>query len=262
VVVRSTEVVWHDLECGCYRADLSLWRDLADAAAIDGHSARVLDVGAGTGRVALTLARAGHRVTALDIDDGLLDALRERAGGTDVEIVCADARTFELPGDDFDLCLLPMQTLQLLGDSGERLAFFKRARAHLRSGGLLAVAIVTEVEPFDCADGDDGPAPETARVDGVRYLSRPTRVSILPESVLIERERLIYRDGGGRETDSHDDRRSPREAPAVRDVIELQRVNAPQLEAEAAAAGLHAEPARALGSTADHVGGTVVMLRV
>ena len=79
MVVRSTEVVWHDLECGCYRADLSLWRELADAAAIDGHSARVLDVGAGTGRVALTLARAGHRVTALDIDDGLLDALRERA---------------------------------------------------------------------------------------------------------------------------------------------------------------------------------------
>ena len=56
-----------------------------------------------------------------------------------------------------------MQTLQLLGRPGERLCFLKRARAHLRSGGLLAVAIVTEFEPFDCADGDDGPAPGIPR---------------------------------------------------------------------------------------------------
>ena len=50
-----------------------LWHELA--AAPDG----VLDVGAGTGRVALGLARAGHAVTALGLDAVLLDVLSERA---------------------------------------------------------------------------------------------------------------------------------------------------------------------------------------
>jgi hypothetical protein len=53
----STEVVWHDLECGAYRADLPLWRELAARARF---GSPILDVGAGTGRVALDLARAGH----------------------------------------------------------------------------------------------------------------------------------------------------------------------------------------------------------
>ena len=61
MVVRASEVVWHELECGSYRADLPLWRELADQMASSEGSARVLDVGAGTGRVALELARAGHR---------------------------------------------------------------------------------------------------------------------------------------------------------------------------------------------------------
>ena len=54
---QPMSVIWHDLECGGYREDLPLWRALADRA-----GGPVLDVGAGTGRVALDLARAGHEV--------------------------------------------------------------------------------------------------------------------------------------------------------------------------------------------------------
>ena len=59
-VTPSQAVIWHDVECGRYAADLPLWRGLADEA-----SGPVLDVGAGTGRVAIDLARRGHEVTAL-----------------------------------------------------------------------------------------------------------------------------------------------------------------------------------------------------
>ncbi len=122
--------------------------------------------------MALDLARAGHRVTALDLDPDLLGALQDRAGGERVETVCADARSFELDRRDFALCLVPMQTLQLLSDASERAALLRCALAHLRPGGLLACAIVTELEPFDVADGSPGPSPETAHVGETLYISR------------------------------------------------------------------------------------------
>ncbi len=260
MAVSAPEVVWHELECGSYSADLPLWRELADRAALDRQSARVLDVGAGSGRVALSLAEAGHRVTALDLDAALLEALREKPAGADIDIVCADARTFELDRADFDLCLMPMQTVQLLGGREGRVRFLKRAHAHLRPGGLLALAIVTAVEPFDRADGDPAPQPETAHLDGSLYVSRPTRVRVHAHSILIERERVIYRDGerAGAERRHGEARPAPQ---AVCDVIELQRLDAAQLEQEGVSAGLHPQPARALAATDDHVGGTVVVLR-
>src|SRR6185312_2049279 len=103
-------VVWHDLECGGYRVDLPAWLELAERA-----RGPVLDVGAGTGRVSLALARAGHAVTAVDRDRALLDALDQRAAGLEIETFCADARTFDLPIREFALCVMPMQTIQLLG---------------------------------------------------------------------------------------------------------------------------------------------------
>jgi SAM-dependent methyltransferase len=245
MVVSSAEVVWHDLECGAYRADLRLWRELAERSAIGADPVRILDVGAGAGRVSLDLARAGHVVTALDLDRDLLGALRERAAdeGVYIETVCADARTFELDRRDFDLCLMPMQTVQLLGGPDERLAFLRHARVHLRDGGLLAAAIVTAIEPFDCSAGDIGPSPEIASIDGRRYETRATRVCVLSERVVIERERRIDNSA------SH------------RDVIELDCVSASQLEREGLEAGFQLEQARELAPTRDHVGGEVVILR-
>jgi SAM-dependent methyltransferase len=244
-------VLWHDLECGSYSADLPLWRELADASGL-GQAERVLDVGAGTGRVTLELARSGHEVTALDLDPALLVALKERARGLGVEVVAGDARTFALPGHEFGLCVAPMQTIQLLGGSSARSSFLRRARAHLRPGGLLACAIVTELEPFDCAAGDVGPAAETARVDGDLYITSAVRVRMRRRSIRIERQRQILPAGRAL---------APRPTLRELNVVELDRVSATQLEREGVEAGLTPQPARTIAPTADHVGSVVVILR-
>jgi SAM-dependent methyltransferase len=250
------KVIWHDLECGTYRADLPFWRKLAER-----YGDPILDVGAGTGRVTLDLARAGHRVTALDLDPDLLGALAERADELPVESVCADARSFDLDRRDFALCLVPMQTLQLLGGVDERVEFLRCASAHLRPGGLLACAIVTDLDPFDTADGSPGPTPETTRMAGDLYVSQATGVRVLDRRVVIERLRRIVPGGEPGAGDGHAGDVMAVGSAEERDVIELSRVSVPELEREGLQVGLTPDPAMQIAPTDEHVGSAVVMLR-
>lgn len=229
-------VIWHDLECHGYRADLELWRELAVSP--------VLDVGAGTGRVALDLAAHGHDVTALDRDAGLLAELERRAGACGlsrrITTACADAQGFEL-GRRFPTVIAPMQTVQLLAD---RLAFLRCARAHLRPGGLLAIAIVAELEPFD---GSVLPPPDVGRFDGWRYSSQAVAIRPAAGAMRIERLRSAWGPDGERLLEL--------------DATDLAALDAPTLEAEAEAAGLRPAGRRPLAQTDDHVGSEVVLLR-
>jgi SAM-dependent methyltransferase len=238
--VGLSDVLWHDIECGGYDLDLPLWRELADR-----EGSPVLDVGAGTGRVALDLARRGHELVALDRDAALLDALRERGAGLPVSAVAADARDFAL-GRRFALVIVPMQTLQLLGGRAGRARFLRCARAHLADGGLLAVALADALDAFD-ADHDHPPVPDLREVGGVVYASRPVAVRDLGDRAAIERVReVVARDGTRTVSD---------------DVIELDRVDADELAAEAGAFGLRAQAPRRIPATLEYVGSTVAMLR-
>ena len=235
------EVIWHDVECGGYAEDLSLWHDLA------GRSVGpVLDVGAGTGRVALDLARAGHDVTALDRELELLEALsaRARAAGLSVTTAAGDAHGFAL-GRRFALIVVPMQTVQLLGGAAGRAAFLRRALAHLEPRGLLAVAIADPLDSFD-AEFDGLPRPDEAERGGTRYVSQALAVADEGEQAAIHRVRQIVRaDGTVEEADN---------------VIRLDRVEPEQLEEEAATAGLRVEAPRLIPSTDEYIGSTVVVV--
>ncbi len=232
-------VIWHDLECGGYVADLPLWRELARE-----RGGPILDVGAGTGRVALDLARNGHEVTALDRDPVLLDELRRRTGGLPVTTVVADARSFELDVR-FPLCLVPMQTLQLLDRDG-RASFLRCARRHLAVDGLLAAALSESLDPYDVADGGPMPLPDMCERDGVVYSSAPTAIRVDDAGFVLERRREAVSPEGDRAVELNS--------------IRLDRVSPAELEREGAAAGLEPLARRHVPATDDYVGSVVVML--
>jgi len=233
----AAETIWHDVECASYAADLPLWEELAAAA--DGA---VLDLGCGTGRVALHLAHRGHDVIGVDRNATLLAALSERAEGLPVEAVHADVRELELDRR-VPLALAPMQTLQLLEGPGERLACLRRVAAALAPEGRFAAAILEEMPP---ADDSPPPLPDVREVDGWVYSSLAVEVAVGAGEIVIHRRR---------ETVSPDG-----ELSAEPNRIRIATFPAEQLEREAAAAGLAPRERRAIGPTDIHVGSTVVVL--
>jgi len=238
----ALHVLWHDLECGRYVEDLPLWRALAAQAA-----GPVLDLGAGSGRVSLDLARAGHRVTALDTDLRLLAALRERAAaaGLAVETVCADARDFTLT-TCFALALAPMQTVQLLGGADGRAAMLRAALAQLAPGGLLACALADALDGYDAAHIEP-PLPDVLERDGWVFASQPVALRVDGDGATIERIRQVVSPTGARSAES--------------DAVRLDRLDGDGLEAEGSAVGFAPAGRRFVEMTDEHVGSEVVLLR-
>ena len=240
VRLSSREAIWHDVENGSYGADLELWRELA---AGSGGGGAVLDLGAGTGRVACDLHERGHAVTALDLEESLLDALRERAPGVDVRT--ADARSFELE-QSFELILAPMQLVQILDGPAGRAAMLARVRAHLRPGGRFAAALANPYEALEEEDRSP-PYPDMVERDGWVYSSQPVWVREDAGQVVVERHRQAVAPDGRLEEEL---------APFALDIV-----SADELEEEARTAGLTPEQRRPIPETADHIGSTVVICR-
>jgi SAM-dependent methyltransferase len=234
-------VIWHDVECGTYQADLPLWRALAREA-----GGPILDVGAGTGRVALHLARAGHAVIALDRDRHLLAALHDRAQAEELDIPIAesDAVDFDLGEQRFALIIVPMQTIQLLS-AEQRAGFLAAARRHLAPGGRVAMAVADALKGYE--EGAEMPLPDLGDRDGWRFVSQPVAVRSVEGGVQIERIRQAVSPELVRTTEP--------------DAIVLAHLTVEMLEADGRAAGLQAEPARQVPATDDHVGSEVVVLR-
>lgn len=239
----SDAALWHDLECGRYTADLLCWRELAGTG-----GGPVLDIGAGTGRVAIDLARHGHEVTALDHDQELLRVLARRAERARVQVTTAwaDARDFQL-NQTFSLIVVAMQTIQLLGATG-RAQLLGCVVEHLSPRGRLAVAITERFDLYDAGDGGPDVLPEPDVLDsaGAVYVSQPTAVRRTPEGYILERRREILAADAERVVVLHRERLDP--------------LDAAQLEREGVAAGLRPAGRTVVAPTADHVGSVVVML--
>jgi SAM-dependent methyltransferase len=236
--------IWHDVECASYDADLPLWRELARAA-----GGPVLDVGCGTGRVALELAGRGHDVTGLDCEPSFAHVLagRARTRGVRVRAEVGDARSFSLPGALFALAIAPMQVAQLLGGPAGRAGMLGCVRRHMAPGGTFAVALADPLEGV--ADGEEPlpPLPDVREEHGWVYSSTPVAVREEADATAIDRLREAVSPSG-----------DLAESMAT---IRLDRARPEQLEAEAVAVGgWQVLERRHVSATTDYVGSVVVML--
>jgi SAM-dependent methyltransferase len=235
-------VIWHDVECASYAADLELWRRLAAAA-----GGPVLDIGSGTGRVALDLAERGHDVWALDADAALVEALERRARqrGLRVHGASGDARTFELGGARFALAIAPMQVVQLLGGPAGRSAMLERVRAHLAPGGVFAAALA---DPFEGEPAEmvGPPLPDVREQDGWVFQSQPIAVRAVAGGSEIDRVRQAVSPTGDL-TESFN-------------TIRLDDLTPEELESDGRAAGFAVRPREAVPPISDYVGSTIVVL--
>jgi SAM-dependent methyltransferase len=237
-VSAGHEVTWHDVENGSYEADLFLWRELAETA--DGP---ILDLGAGTGRVAAHLAAKGHELVALDSDPELLAVLVERA--PEVATVRADARDFELDRT-FALAIAPMQLAQILGGPDARVAMLRRVHAHLNPGGIFAAAL-TDLSEVITDETPSPPLPDMLERGGWVFSSQPVSLAMDDDGLVVERRRQAVSPAG--EID---------ESTAA---IAFDYVSTRRFEAEARAAGLEPMERREIPETLDHFGSTVVICR-
>jgi SAM-dependent methyltransferase len=244
------EAIWHDVECGAYRADLSLWLELRDSAGPGAENGcDLLELGCGTGRVSLSLAGNGCRVTGLDLDPGLVAVLCGRAAerGLPIEGVVADARSFALDRR-FDLVLAPMQLAQLLPSEQERSSMLHCIARHLKPDARAALALLDLDDEWEARE-EDAPPPDMLEADGWLYSSQPVAVRRLPEEQSIELDRVrraVSPDGQLSESFSR---------------TKLALISAATIEREASLVGLVSEPSRAVAATKDHVASTVVLLR-
>jgi SAM-dependent methyltransferase len=240
--VTAAAVIWHDVECGSYAADLPIWRDLAERA-----GGPVLELGAGTGRVALDLAARGHEVTALDADAELLAELAARAAGADisVETLHEDAMNLGLE-NRFSLVIAPMQFLQIVGGPQARADVLRGVAEALLPGGLFATAVAA-LDDAVPPDDAEPPLPDVDERDGWVYSSLPLDVRPEPGGVAVERLRQVVSPRGRLTEERHTQL--------------LDSLPAAQLELEAAEAGLTPEARHVIAPTPDHVGSEVIVCR-
>jgi SAM-dependent methyltransferase len=127
----------YDVSVSDWPGEIDFYRVLAAEARSKGG--RVLELGCGTGRVAIRLAQDGAEVVGLDLSGAMLAVAREKSTGIDnLRWVEGDMRGFEL-GETFHLAIVPGHGFQNLLTAEDQRACLESVRRHLVPCGLLVV---------------------------------------------------------------------------------------------------------------------------
>ncbi|MFN3649996.1 MAG: class I SAM-dependent DNA methyltransferase [Armatimonadota bacterium] len=124
-----------------------------------------LELGIGTGRVALPLAARGMEVHGVDASPAMVERLREKPGGTEIPVTLADFAEFEA-GGPFALVYVVFNTFFGLLSQEAQVRCFQTVTRHLRPGGCFAL----EVFVPDLTRFTRGQLTDTRRVEPDRVM--------------------------------------------------------------------------------------------
>jgi SAM-dependent methyltransferase len=123
--------------------------DMLDRAGIDtavdflaelAGSGRALELGIGTGRVAVPLAQRGVPVSGIDMSKAMVARLHAKPGGTDIPVTIGDFATATVDGT-FSVAYLVFNTISNLTTQAAQVACFRNVAAHLAPGGCFVIEV-------------------------------------------------------------------------------------------------------------------------
>jgi SAM-dependent methyltransferase len=154
----------------------------------------VLELGCGSGRVLLPIAREGFVCTGLDASRAMLDRLERKRPPASLRLTLGRMEDFDLGGERFSLVYSAFRAFQHLVTVGQQLDCLAAVRRHLAPHGLLAfdvfapvlerIAVLEEPESEDARFRVDG-------VDVIRYVSvrRDPAAQVMDVTFRYERRR-------------------------------------------------------------------------
>jgi len=104
-------------------------------------SGRALELGIGTGRIALPLAQRGIEVHGIDLSEAMVAKLRAKPAGDDIDVTVGDFATTKVDGS-FALAYVVFNTIMNLTTQEAQVACFRNAAAHLEPGGSFVVEVM------------------------------------------------------------------------------------------------------------------------
>ena len=123
--------------------------DMFDPAAVDpvveflaglASDGSALELGIGTGRIALPLARRGIRVHGIDLSEAMVARLRAKPGSAQIQVTIGDFATATVAGR-FSVAYLVFNTIMNLTSQDEQVACFQNVAAHLQPGGCFVIEV-------------------------------------------------------------------------------------------------------------------------
>ncbi|MEU5884474.1 class I SAM-dependent methyltransferase [Spirillospora sp. NPDC047279] len=133
VAARYDEASAEMFEPGAVDPVVDLLADLAGGG-------RVLELGIGTGRIALPLSRRGVPVHGIDLSRAMADRLRAKPGGDTIGVTIGDFATTRVEGT-FSLAYLVFNTIMNLTTQEAQVACFENVASHLAPGGRFVIEV-------------------------------------------------------------------------------------------------------------------------
>jgi SAM-dependent methyltransferase len=113
-----------------------------------GSGGRALELGIGTGRIALPLKRKGIEVSGIDASEDMVSKLKAKPGGEDIRVTIGNLAEIDVEGQ-FKLIFVVFNTFYNLQTQEEQIRCFKNVARHLTSDGVFLIeAFVPDMTRF------------------------------------------------------------------------------------------------------------------